>query len=204
MPRTPAELGAALLETVARVHRRGWCPAGSGNYSVVAARDPLRLILTRSGVHKGFLVEEDLLTVDATLSSAAAGTGVPSAEGALHVVLAEHGAGAVLHTHSIWGTLAGEANGPIVFSGYELLKAFPGVSTHLVRLELPVYPNTQDIAALAVELRRDLAEGIDLPGFLIAGHGLYAWGEDLSRAEAHLEALEFLLEVVGRRTRDVH
>ena len=31
-------------------------------------------------------------------------------------------------------------------------------------------------------------------GILIAGHGLYAWGEDLARAKRHLEILEFLLE----------
>jgi methylthioribulose-1-phosphate dehydratase len=29
---------------------------------------------------------------------------------------------------------------------------------------------------------------------LIAGHGLYAWGEDLFSATRHLEILEFLLE----------
>ena len=31
-------------------------------------------------------------------------------------------------------------------------------------------------------------------GLLIAGHGLYAWGEDLFSATRHLEILEFLLE----------
>ena len=31
-------------------------------------------------------------------------------------------------------------------------------------------------------------------GLLIAGHGLYAWGQDLSSAQRHLEILEFLLE----------
>jgi methylthioribulose-1-phosphate dehydratase len=31
-------------------------------------------------------------------------------------------------------------------------------------------------------------------GILIAGHGLYAWGADLTEATRHLEILEFLLE----------
>ena len=40
-----------------------------------------------------------------------------------------------------------------------------------------------------------------LPGFLIAGHGLYAWGATLADAWRHLEALEFLLELTGRLSR---
>src|SRR5437879_13479431 len=35
-------------------------------------------------------------------------------------------------------------------------------------------------------------------GFLLRGHGLYTWGENLSEARRHVEILEFLLEVVGR------
>jgi methylthioribulose-1-phosphate dehydratase len=30
-------------------------------------------------------------------------------------------------------------------------------------------------------------------GYLIDGHGLYAWGRDMHEARRHLEALEFLL-----------
>jgi methylthioribulose-1-phosphate dehydratase len=31
-----------------------------------------------------------------------------------------------------------------------------------------------------------------LPGFLIRGHGLYAWGRDVSEARRHIEGFEFL------------
>ena len=30
-------------------------------------------------------------------------------------------------------------------------------------------------------------------GYLIDGHGLYAWGRDMAEARRHLEAFEFLL-----------
>jgi len=30
-------------------------------------------------------------------------------------------------------------------------------------------------------------------GYLIDGHGLYAWGRDMPEARRHLEAFEFLL-----------
>jgi methylthioribulose-1-phosphate dehydratase len=35
---------------------------------------------------------------------------------------------------------------------------------------------------------------------LIAGHGLYVWGDDLTEAKRHAEILEFLFEVVARRS----
>jgi len=34
---------------------------------------------------------------------------------------------------------------------------------------------------------------------LVAGHGLYTWGQDLAEARRHLEVLEFLFEVALRR-----
>jgi methylthioribulose-1-phosphate dehydratase len=36
---------------------------------------------------------------------------------------------------------------------------------------------------------------------LIRGHGLYTWGRNIVEAERHVEALEFLLETIGRRER---
>ena len=38
-----------------------------------------------------------------------------------------------------------------------------------------------------------LAERVAVPGFLLAGHGLYAWGATAADARRHVEALEFLL-----------
>jgi len=31
------------------------------------------------------------------------------------------------------------------------------------------------------------------PAYLIAGHGVYTWGEDVADAARHLEAIDFLL-----------
>ena len=36
-------------------------------------------------------------------------------------------------------------------------------------------------------------------GLLVAGHGLYAWGEDLFQAQRHTEIIEFLLELSWRQ-----
>ena len=61
-------------------------------------------------------------------------------------------------------------------------------------IALPLVDNTQDMAALAEQLRPVLAAQNPLiPAFYIRGHGLYAWGPDMAAAEAMVEACEFLL-----------
>ena len=186
-------------------HARGWSLATSSNYSVVVSRDPLRLLLTGSGFDKGRLTPEQLVVVDAEGRRLVDSQPKPSAETRLHTVLARHaGAGAVLHTHSVWATLLSEryvADGALELTGYEMLKAFAGISTHEERVRIAIVPNTQDIDTLAQQLATRLQAGDpDLRhAFLMAGHGLYTWGKDLAEARRHVEACEFLLEVHARK-----
>jgi methylthioribulose-1-phosphate dehydratase len=200
-----SELRAALVRSIARVHARGWCEATAGNFSAVATRDPLRLLVTPSGVDKGGLAPGDFVTVDARGEASSRSAGRPSAEVGLHVALVEEaGAGAVFHTHSPWATLLGErflAAGGIRLGGYEMLKALAGRTSHDQEHHLPILANTQDLPALAARVRGLVRAEPGLCGFLVAGHGLYAWGGGIDEAARHLEALEFLLGLVGRRAR---
>jgi methylthioribulose-1-phosphate dehydratase len=122
----------------------------------------------------------------------------PSAETPLHVDLYRRYAdvGAVLHTHSVSATVLSRLAGTehVWFEGYEVLKAFRGVRTHESRLRLPVFANDQDTDRLAAAAAVELEQGVDLPGYLIAGHGLYAWGESVAETLRHLEAFEFLFQ----------
>src|SRR5262249_14401349 len=116
------------------------------------------------------------------------------------------GVGAILHTHSVWATLLSDqyaSAGGLEIEGYEMLKGLAGVATHEHRLWVPVFANTQDIPALAREVDQHLDKpGRPAPpGFVIRRHGLYAWGSDLDEARRHVEAFEFLFEVVGRTRR---
>ena len=74
-------------------------------------------------------------------------------------------------------------------------KALPGFTTHESTLTIPIFANSQDTAALAEEIECSLLEE-PLPGYLIAGHGLYAWGDSVPAACRHGEALDFLLACV--------
>jgi len=74
----------------------------------------------------------------------------------------------------------------------ELLKAFRGHQTHDASIDLPILPNQQDMRLLATQIEAKLGAP-NLYGYLIEGHGLYAWGRDMTEARRHLEAFEFLL-----------
>ena len=174
---------------------RGWAPATAGNFS--GRVDERHATITVSGRDKGKLTERDFLLLDLD-GGIIDGDGRPSAETPLHLQLYRHdpAIGAVLHTHSPNQTVAGrvlEHDGAIRFENYELLKAFRGVDTHATRIELPVFDNTQDMDALAAAVEARLRSGEPLFGYLIKGHGIYAWGTDLADAARHLEAFDFLL-----------
>ena len=195
------ELAAGLAEAGRAFYARGWVLGTSGNFSAIVAREPLRLAITSSGVDKGALTATQFLEIDENLNILR-GSGAPSAEALLHLALVRaRGAGAVLHTHSVWSTILSESfagHGGLAISGYEMLKGLAGVATHKHREWLPILENSQDMPELARQLEAILQRYPGSHGFLLRGHGLYTWGENLSEARRHVEILEFLLEVVGR------
>jgi methylthioribulose-1-phosphate dehydratase len=197
-----AALAAQLAATGRELHSRGWALGTSGNYSAVLTRNPMRLLITSSGLDKSALSAKDMLEIDQR-AAVLKGKGKPSAETFLHLaVVAARNAGCVLHTHSVWSTLLSERyqpQGGLAISGYEMLKGLEGVKTHLHREWIPIFPNDQDIPALAQKVSAELLRDPAPHGFLLSGHGLYTWGEDLAQARRHIEIFEFLFEVTGRR-----
>ncbi|MEK7235992.1 MAG: methylthioribulose 1-phosphate dehydratase [Nitrospirota bacterium] len=192
---------ADQLADIARwAYRKGWAPATSTNYSVRLPEHatPAFCVITSSGVDKETIDPDRVLAVDRLGVPVNGCTLKPSAETPLHVMLYRAmGAGAVLHTHSMAAALlsrsAGES-GCLKLSGWELLKGLDGIETHDCEVVLPVFPNSQDIPALADHIESHLPRTQPCYGFLLAGHGLYAWGKDLMTAKRHLEVFEFLLQ----------
>lgn len=195
------ELADELVEAAAGFYRRGWMLGTSGNLSAVVSPEPLQIAITRSGVDKGALTPAQVLGVDAA-GRVVAGEGKASDETSLHLeIVRRRGAGSVLHTHSVWGTILSEANagaGGLALEGYEMLKGLAGVRTHDHREWLPILPNTQDYDALVRDTTVTLDRHPAAHGLLLSGHGLYTWGSDVAEARRHVEILEFLLEVRGR------
>ena len=196
-----------LARQLARVGRdfrsRGWALGTSGNFSAVVSVEPFRLAITQTGIDKQALTEREIILVDEN-GRTVNGPGRPSEEVTLHLTIVRvKRAGAVLHTHSVWGTLASEhcaERGGLNIEGYEMLKGLQGIRTHQHQEWLPILENSQDMKALAASIEDALAQHPDCHGFLLRRHGLYTWGQDLVQAKRHVEILEFLLELVGRKT----
>jgi methylthioribulose-1-phosphate dehydratase len=199
---TLANASDALVRVGRKLDQRGWVLGTSGNFSVVIDRDPLRLAITPSATFKGELRPDEILEMDERAARIGAGVARPSAEALLHVeIVRARGAGAVLHTHSIWSTLLSDTfaeAGGLAIEGYEMLKGLEGVRTHEHREWLPIVENDQDMTRLSSVVRDVLARHPAAHGFLIRRHGMYTWGTDLSQATRHVEILEFLLEIIGR------
>ena len=189
-----------LCATARDCYARGWVPATSGNFSVRWGR---RVHITATGLDKGRLTPGDLLEIDMD-GAVLGGRGRPSAETGLHIVIYRERvhARAIVHVHSVWNTLLSgqyESDGHVALRGFELLKGLAGVTTHEHEERVPVIANTQEYACLAEKLKGVLQENSEAHGVLLSRHGLYTWGESVAEARRHLEALEFLFEVEGRR-----
>jgi methylthioribulose-1-phosphate dehydratase len=205
MPPELSRIAVQLAEIGRRFDARGWVLGTSGNFSVVVSREPLRLAITSSGISKGELSADDIVEIDQAGQLTSPGDGRPSAEARLHIEIVQlRGAGAVLHTHSMWSTLLSDrhiAGRGLAVEGYEMLKGLQGVATHEHREWIPILENDQDMERLGGRVRAALAEYPASHAFLLRRHGMYTWGETLSHAVRHVEIVEFLLEAVARGER---
>lgn len=184
-----------LLATCHWIGEKGWCPATGGNMSV--REDNHSCLITESGKDKGQLTSDNFLRVEIATNFVPSGR-TPSAETGLHTLI--YGlypdVGAVLHTHSVNSTVLSriERSNVLVLQGYEMQKSLAGQRTHLDQVFIPIFDNSQDIAALAAEIAQ-WAESHPLHyGFLVRGHGLTCWGNTVAEARRHLEGLEFLFQ----------
>ncbi len=190
-----------LLEVITFFNQKGWTPATSSNFSLRSTVAD-QFIISRSGVDKSNFKIEDLILINPN------GDVLPpfntpktksSAETQIHTAIYKKypWINCVLHTHSPLGTALSQtmaASGAIIFEGLEILKAFEGNLTHEMSETLPIVPNSQNISDIIRDMEEHLIPDLKIHGFLIAGHGLYAWGKDLAAAKRHIEAFEFLFE----------
>ncbi len=183
-----------LTHNVRALAAAGWTPATSSNFSL--RLDARHVAITASGGDKGQLTPAGVMVVDLEGHPVATDRR-SSAETLLHTRLYKRfpEVNCVLHTHSQNQTVASRLYatvGHVRLAGYEMLKAFHGNTTHETAIDLPVLPNSQDMSVLSDQVDA-LLDQQAMWGYLIDGHGLYAWGRDMAEARRHLEAFDFLL-----------
>ena len=174
----------------------------SGNLSILiperrTTSDEQRFLITASGKDKGELTEDDFILVNENGESNERQTTNderrPSAETLLHSAIYKHtDAKAVFHVHTTNSTLLSmKSQNKIIVSDLEMLKGL-GFKTHDVKVTIPVIENSQDMKYLATIAPSYINK--EVPGLLLKGHGIYAWGQSVQETKRHIEIFEFLFE----------
>jgi L-fuculose-phosphate aldolase len=184
---------ARLREDIARyaVHmaERGWVANHDGNLSARVA--PARFVCTPTATSKRAVRADGLVVTDAT-GRQLGGRGKPFSEYALHLAVyrARPDVGAVVHAHPPFATALG-------VSGRELVSFLPeavvslGTRIPLVPLALP---GAEAVAAMAPFLA-------SFDAVLVAGNGVFAWGDDVEQAFLRLELVEHLATIAAQAER---
>ena len=121
-------VGQQIADIARSLYARGWMPGTAGNISV---RTGQTAAITGSGLSKGELTADDMVTVTVADSQPVSGSRRPSAETAIHTAIYRAtDADAVVHVHAPHATAQTVGvSTTLTFSGYELIKGL-GTAEH--------------------------------------------------------------------------
>jgi methylthioribulose-1-phosphate dehydratase len=183
-----------LVNTIRFYNQKGWSPATSTNYSF---RDEQDIWVTRSGIDKSEITEDDFILVNEKSIPLGKYSGIkPSAETQIHCDIYKlfPDTKVILHSHGKYPVLCSLKNNVFIeFEGFEVQKGFKGQITHDQKVKIPIFANSQEMSFFTEELSRRIDE-LENSCFIIQQHGTYAWGETLFEAKRHLETLDYLCE----------
>ncbi|MBT6843112.1 MAG: methylthioribulose 1-phosphate dehydratase [Candidatus Melainabacteria bacterium] len=185
-----------IIKAAGLLAAQGMLPATSGNLSMREAGS-VEFSITLSGKSKANLTEADFIELNIAEANSQV-LKLASAETALHQQLYQFSnkINCVFHTHSINSVLMSKLYPQeIRLENYELLKAFAGNTTHQCLEIIPVFANSQKIESLAKTVAAYMTNNPHIRAYVIAGHGLYIWGETQAETLRHIEALETLFEI---------
>ncbi len=168
-----------VVECCRRMHERGLISGGEGNVSIRVGRS--RIVVTPSGVNKGFLKPADLVVTDMD-GRVVKGRARPSSEVRVHLAAyrVRPEIGAVVHAHpptAVAFTIAGVSLAQCVIPEAIITLGEVGMAPY-------VTPTTD---ALAAEVERLL---VDHDVVMMDRHGSVTLGKDVFEAYDRLEALE--------------
>ena len=191
-----------LASLVRLMNTLGHNPATSGNYSLRSKTNPDIAFVSESGINKSQFTEDNFLPIfydSRKMHSDYINSGRKSSdETDIHLSLYQvTNANCVLHSHMLDSLLfanlfAGLPHATI--EGLELLKGFKGIKSHDIKIHIPCFENTQDIATLAEQIKPAILSQQNCYGLLIRHHGLYVWGSSTEEAQRHLEVFEYIFK----------
>lgn len=180
----PREAAAAILHFGKRLDKRQMIAANDGNLSVRIGEDAI--LITPSGIPKGELKQEQLITVDLQ-GNQKDGHGNPSSETAMHLKIYRENphVGGVCHAHPVFATALAAAGQSM---------ETPLLTENIIGLgPIPLAPyatpGTEEVAASIAPFLQTHQ------GALLANHGALAWGKDLAQAYYRLETMEHTAKI---------
>ncbi len=178
------ELKQQIVKICRMLHRKNYLAATDGNVSV---RLGDRVLVTPSGVHKGLMEAEQVITVDLK-GRVLTGTGRPTSELRLHLLAYElrPDVAAVVHAHLPYATAC-------TLAGIDLLEPIlPEVVITLGGIPTAAYA-TPGSAEVPAAVRGFLP---DYDAVLLSRHGAMTMGRDVTDAYNKMEKLEHTARVV--------
>lgn len=169
-----------IARACARMAERGWVANHDGNVS--ARVSPQRYLCTPGATHKSVVRPQDVLVTDAA-AKVLSGRGKTFSEYALHLAVyrARKHVAAVVHAHPPFATALGAC-------GRELVTFLPEAVVSL-GAKVPLVPLAAPGAAAVKALEPFVATH---DAVLVAGNGVFAWGDDVEQALLRLELVEHL------------
>ena len=181
---TEAQLRQDIVRICQMLHRKNYLAATDGNVSVRLGE---RVLVTPSGVHKGYMAAEQVITVDLK-GKVLQGEGRPTSEIRMHLLAYElrPEVGAVVHAHLPYATAC-------TLAGVSLLE--PILPEVVITLGgIPTAPYATPGSAAVPEAIRDFIREFD--AILLSRHGAMTVGRDVMDAYNKMEKLEHTARVV--------
>jgi len=176
------EIKQQICQIGRRMYDSGFVAANDGNITVKTAGN--KIITTPTGVSKGFMTPEMLITVDGEGNVLAANSKWrPSSEVKMHLRVYQErpDVQAVVHAHPPYATAFAINGTPL----NKPLMAEAVVSLGCVPVAGYATPSTSEVPeSIAAYLEH-------FDAVLLANHGALSWGEDLLTAYHKLESVEF-------------
>lgn len=173
-----------MVEIGRRIHSRGWVSSTDGNFSIKLADD--RILTTPTGVHKGYLEEDDIIVVDAE-GKKVSGSREPSSELAMHLACYRQrpDIGAVIHAHPTFCIAFSVAGIPLAQC------LLPEVVFTLGTIPTAEYaPPTTDGVPRSIE-----GPIKEYDAVILERHGSLTVGKDIFGAYNTLERMEHVAEI---------
>lgn len=184
MPQSIYTAKRDIVEAGRRVYQRGYVASNDGNIS--ARVDEKRVIITPTGVSKGFMDPEDLVEVDMDGRVLSPGK-KPSSEVYMHLRIYKErpDVNSVCHAHPLYATGFAVAGIPLDQC------VLPEVIISLGSIPLVEYgtPGTEEFYLPLLEYLPDH------DAFLLANHGALSIGSDIMNAYYKMETLEHFARI---------